>query len=92
MISLGETAHVDYVIFEAFLDSVFIVDENKKLVYANLAAGQLMNLSRRALKKGKELDEIVHFSPPVWNGKELFEITDTTPYRERGARAARLSI
>lgn len=79
---LGENITVDYGIFEAFLDAVIIVDENKKLIYANHTAGQLMNMPRRAFKKGKVLDDVVSFNPPVWNDKDLKSIKDSTPYRE----------
>jgi two-component system chemotaxis sensor kinase CheA len=55
---------VDYSLFDAFLDSIFVLDAQRKILYCNATAAILCDSSVRRLSKGQHLFEVLTFSDP----------------------------
>lgn len=77
---------MDYSVFDSLLDAVFILDEEKKIVYCNTSAATLCESSVRRLTKGlKFYDVLVVDDANLFasqNGTLGFE--EATPYSEIG--------
>src|SRR4051794_17550348 len=53
---------MDYSVFDSLLDSVFVVDNDRKITYCNSAAAAFCESSVRRLTKGISLYQIISFS------------------------------
>lgn len=53
---------MDYSVFDSLIDSVFIIDANRKIVYCNEAAATLCESSVRRLSKGAVFYEVITLS------------------------------
>jgi diguanylate cyclase (GGDEF)-like protein len=70
----------DLKLFDSLVDGVLIVDENKKLLYANPSVQQLCGLHSTRVGK-KDLSSFLVFKPDIFE-QSLKEIVDVSPYRE----------
>ncbi len=70
----------DLKLFDSLVDGVLIVDENKKLLYANPSMQQLCGLHSARVGK-KDLSSILVFKPDIFE-QSLKEIVEVSPYRE----------
>lgn len=75
---------VDYSIFDSLLDSVFVINSEREIVYCNEAGASLAESSVRRLTRGKKIFEVFEFSD-----QKLFLMPDgewgrdeATPYTE----------
>ncbi len=53
---------MDYSFFDGLIDAVFVIDDNRGVVYCNEAAARLCDTSVRRLAKGKPIHETIEFS------------------------------
>lgn len=53
---------MDYSFFDGLIDSVFVINDSKGVVYCNQSAATLCDSSVRRLTKGKPIYEIIEFS------------------------------
>jgi two-component system chemotaxis sensor kinase CheA len=73
----------DYRIFDAFQDSVFVVDADGCVVYGNVATTFLFEVSLRKLMAKKPMAQFVEFEPnPVAEYKTWTGITEPTQMKE----------
>lgn len=75
---------MDYVFFDALIDAVFVINDQKVIVYCNESAAKLCDSSVRRLVRGKAIFDVIEFSDP-----DLFTMPDgqrgretPTPYTE----------
>ena len=69
---------MDYSYFDALIDSVFVVDNDKGILYCNEAAATLCDSSVRRLTKGKPIETVIGFSNPSIFLDEPFPMTEMT--------------
>ncbi len=74
---------MDYSVFNTLLDAVFVVNEEKKLVYANEAAANLVGMSLKRLKRGTDMEQFFQTDPPIFL-PSMRQIQTPTPYKELG--------
>lgn len=76
---------MDAKLFDTLLEPVFILDQEKRVLYCNEPASLLCDLSvRKIIRSQTPLDQIFHFSSPVEHLSHLSAVTDPTPYQELG--------
>lgn len=73
---------MDYRIFDTLLEPVFVINQEKKVIYCNEPAALICDLSVRKITRGQRLDEILNFASPPEFLKELATVSDATPYQE----------
>ena len=71
---------IDYRLFDTFQDSVLVLDKDGKVVYGNVAATFLLDVSAKRLGSGKPLSNYVEFDPPLYESLE--GVTEATQLRE----------
>ena len=67
---------MDYSFFDALIDVVFIVNNEKGIVYCNEAAASLCESSVRRLTKGKPISEYIQFSEDNLFSDQVFPMTE----------------
>lgn len=67
---------MDYSYFDALIDSVFVVNSEKGILYCNEAAAALCESSVRRLTKEKPIEEIIEFSNSSLFQKDAFPMTE----------------
>ncbi|RYZ69271.1 MAG: hypothetical protein EOP05_15095, partial [Proteobacteria bacterium] len=71
---------IDYKLFDTFQDAVLVLDQDGKVVYGNVAATFLLEVSAKRLGSGKPLSNYVEFNPPPY--ESLTTVTESTQLRE----------
>ena len=67
---------MDYSYFDALIDSVFVINDEKGILYCNEAAATLCDSSVRRLTKGKPISDVIGFSNPSIFLDEPFPMTE----------------
>ncbi len=75
-------------IFDTLLEPVFIVDENKKVLYCNEPAALICEMSARKISRGQVFDEIILFHESPAFLAALKSIDEASPYQEVVFKAA----
>jgi two-component system, chemotaxis family, sensor kinase CheA len=71
---------IDYKLFDTFQDAVLVLDEEGRVVYGNVAATFLLEVSAKRLSSGKPLAQYVEFSPAPY--ENLKSVNEATQLRE----------
>jgi len=70
-------------VFESLLDAVLIIDDQRRILFGNTAAGLLLDVSARRLSSKKPLESILELEPSlIPSGVSLADIDEPLPYRE----------
>ena len=69
-----------YLVFEAFQDTIFVIDEAGRLIYGNGAAAILLEVSPRRLTSEKPIGQFINFSPDplLVESKGIANVIETT--------------
>ncbi len=74
---------IDAKLFDTLLEPIFILNQEKKVLYCNEPAALLCDLSVRKIMRSQPVfDELFQFAAPVEYLSTLTQVTDATPYQE----------
>jgi two-component system chemotaxis sensor kinase CheA len=74
---------MDAKLFDTLLEPIFILSEDKKIVYCNEAASLICDLSLRKILRSQILfDQLFQFAEPISALSNLAAVSDPTPYQE----------
>jgi two-component system chemotaxis sensor kinase CheA len=76
---------MDAKIFDTLLEPIFILNQEKKILYCNEPAALLADLTvRKILRSPLTFDQLFQFTAPIEYLNTLNQISDPTPYQEVG--------
>src|ERR1700744_5228700 len=71
--------------FDTLLEPIFIVDQDKRVLYCNEAASLMCDISQRKFLRSKPvLDEAFKFKGTLQAFEQLTSVQSATPYQELG--------
>ena len=80
---------VEAKLFDTLLEPVFILSNEKKVLYCNEPASLLCDISVRKLMRSQPVfDELFQFAVPVEHLNTLDQVADATPYQEVSFKTA----
>jgi two-component system, chemotaxis family, sensor kinase CheA len=78
-----ERSVIEAKLFDTLLEPVFILNNEKKVLYCNEPASLLCDISVRKMMRSQPVfDEVFQFAAPVEHLNTLDLVTDPTPYQE----------
>lgn len=87
-ITLMNESQKIFKLFDTLLEPVFVVDENKKVLYCNEPAALICEMSARKISRGQVFDEIICFQDSPSFLSDLSLNNEASPYQELVFRAA----
>lgn len=76
---------MDAKLFDTLLEPIFVLNEEKKVLYCNETASLMCDISvRKILRATQTFDQIFQFGEPITFLNQLTTVTDSTPYQEVG--------